>query len=329
MVGETENEFNPRTALDPIEREAHDWVVRFAAGHATPDDLKEGKSWCDLSPAHAAAFARASLLWEGLGANVFDERPVASVSTVVSPSFTRRALIGGAMAASAAGAAYLVVRPPLGLWPSWSELTADYRTATGEQRRVTFAGRATIEMNTQTSIIVQRRASGGDGIKLISGEALIVTDSGASTVFTVAAGDGLARARNAKFNIRHDGFSVCVTCLDGVVQVERGAAAVSLQAREQVSYDRQKLGTVAAIDPGAVTAWQEGLLIFHATPLREVIAEVNRYRSGRIILMSDQLGERLFSADFHIRNVNAIIPEVQRLFGAKVTSLPGGIVLLG
>jgi transmembrane sensor len=323
-----EDKFSPRAALDPIEREAHDWVVRFASGQATPDDLKEGKLWCERSLAHAEAFARASQLWEGLGKDAFGERPVSSARATVFRPPTRRALLGGVLAASAASTAYLVGRPPFALWPSWSELTADYHTVTGEQRRITLADRVTIEMNTQTSIGVQRAASGDAGIKLISGEALIAAVHGASTVVTVAAGEGFASTSNARFNMRYGGSSVCVTCLEGDVRVERGAA-VSLRARQQVSYDEQKLGAVTAIDPVAVTAWQDGLLIFHATPLREVIAEVNRYRPGRIVLISGQLGEQLFSADFHIRNVDAIIPQVQRLFGAKVTSLPGGIVLLG
>ena len=329
MIRGMENKFDPRATLDPSEREAHDWVVRFASGQATPDDLKQGKLWCERSPVHAEAFARASRLWEGLRADVFGECPVPSARGHVFSPLTRRSLIGGTMAASVAGAAYFVVRPPFALWPSWTELAADYRTATGEQRRITLADRVMIEMNTQTSIGVQQAASGGDGINLISGEALIATNPGTSMVVTVAAGNGLARTSNARFNMRLDGVSICVTCLDGDVRVERGTAAVSLRTRQQVSYDEQKLGTVADIDPVAVTAWREGLLIFHATPLREVIAEVNRYRPGRIILISGELGEQLFSADFHIRNVDAVIPQVQRLFGARVTPLPGGVVLLG
>jgi transmembrane sensor len=318
---------NPREALDSIEREAHDWVVRFASGEATSADLREGKLWCERSPAHAAAFARASRLWDGLGPQVFTESH-RQLRSFASRPVARRAMLGGAMAASAAGAAYLLVRPPLGLWPSWSELTADYRTATGEQRRITLANRAAIDMNTQTSIAVQRAASGGDRIELISGEAVIATAPDAATSFVVIAGEGRARATNAKFNVRNEGTSVCVTCLEGDVQVERRAAAVLLRARQQVTYDGAGLGAIASIDPAAVTAWQEGLLVFHATPLRDVVAEVNRYRPGKIILMNDGLGRRLFSANFHIRNADAVIVEAQRLFGAKARSLPGGIVLL-
>ncbi|WZB60942.1 FecR domain-containing protein [Achromobacter xylosoxidans] len=74
-----------------------------------------------------------------------------------------------------------VVAPPFGLWPSWRELGADYRTAKGEQRRVVLPGAAVLDLNTRTSIAL--RAA---GVELISGEAAISL-AGASSPFTVSA----------------------------------------------------------------------------------------------------------------------------------------------
>ena len=57
---------------------------------------------------------------------------------------------GGAhsWSAVAASAAYLALRPPLGLWPGIGELAADYRTARGEQRRLTLGDALDVQMNT-------------------------------------------------------------------------------------------------------------------------------------------------------------------------------------
>ncbi len=78
---------------------------------------------------------------------------------------TRRAFLGGGIAASAAAVAvYGMVNPPLGLWPSLAELNADYRTATGQQEKINFGPLVTAELNTQTSIAIgardRRRAFG-------------------------------------------------------------------------------------------------------------------------------------------------------------------------
>jgi transmembrane sensor len=317
----------PREALDRVEREAHDWLVRFASGQATPADLNEGKRWCERDPAHAAAFQRATRMWEALGPEAFQaSRP--APSRIMSPVMSRRLLLGGGAAAMAASAAHLVIQPPLGLWPSWSEMAADYRTRTGERRRIVVADNAVVEMNTQTSIAMRHVAKDVAGLELISGEAMVATPPDTTARFVVTSGDGQASGSGAKFNMRNDGRSVCVTCIEGDVRVAHGAATASLHAREQVSYDRSGLGAAITIDPVTITAWQEDLLIFHAQPLRDVVTEINRYRSGKIIVVNPSLGARLFSANFRVRNVDTVVEQVQKLYGATVTSLPGGIVLL-
>lgn len=311
--------------LERIEREALDWLVRFTSGEATPEDLRAGKLWCDRDPAHADAFRRATRMWETLGPDAFASSRPAKGSGFAGLS-RRSVLTGGVASAVAASAAYLVVQPPMGLWPSLSEMTADYRTSTGERRQVALADKVSVELNTQTSIAMRNRDSSGAGIELISGEAMISTD--ATAPVTVASGYGEARGNQAKFNIRNDGHSVCVTCVEGVVQVSSGGQTVALQPRAQVTYDRSGLGKMASIDPSVVTAWQDDLLIFHAVPLREVVAEINRYRSGRIIVTNAALGEKLFSANFRTRNADRIVDQVHKLYGATVTALPGGLVFL-
>ena len=94
----------------------------------------------------------------------------------------RRAQAPFAPAALAAGrrrrafaslAAVGLLRPPLGLWPSYAEMQADYRTATGEQRRYALdAQQLTLALNTQTSLNVATR-DGRPEIELVAGEAAI------------------------------------------------------------------------------------------------------------------------------------------------------------
>ena len=82
------------------------------------------------------------------------------------------------------------------------------------------------------------------------------------------------------------------------------------------------------IDPAEVAAWQDGVLIFHYAPLADVVAEVNRYRPGRVMVMNAELGRRLVNGRFRIDNVDGIMAMFQQIFGAKITHLPGGVVLL-
>uniref|UniRef100_Q07LL1 Putative FecR n=1 Tax=Rhodopseudomonas palustris (strain BisA53) TaxID=316055 RepID=Q07LL1_RHOP5 len=309
-----------------LEREAYDWVMRFKTGEAGSADLAALRRWSQSSPAHLAAYDRISRAWIGLGAVAQD---LAGGNSAVrfprTAPVSRRALIGGALAASAAGAA-LALHPPLGFWPSWPEFAADFRTAIGEQRHVAIDD-VGIEMNTRTSIALRPSAGATRRIELIAGEAAMSIPR--EGVLMVEAGDGRVVATRARFNIRHDNRQVRVTCLDGDLRVECGGDARVLEPGRQVLYTDRGFGQAVAVDASAVTAWQGGLVIFRSTPISEVVEEINRYRPGRVILTNRDLGRRQLNARFRIAEIDQVVGQIEQIFGARATALPGGILLLG
>ncbi len=319
--------------LDPITSQAYAWITRFMAGDMTPADIDAMKAWYRQSVEHRKAYAEARHVWQSLGPIASESRhgvsagavvPVVSRSAVL-PS--RRMFIGGAMAAAAASAAYVAIRPPLDLWPSYSELMADFRTGAGERRQLVLAGNVGLDLNTRTSIAVRDASPVVSQIEVLAGEAAITT-GGAPLPFTVLAADGRASADNAVFNLRCDGRQVSITCLQGRLKVERNGSSVVLTDSQQVSYGDGGMETVANIDAESVTAWQRGVLTFDATPVARVIAEINRYRPGHIILMNDEIGKRLLNARLRVNETDKIIVQIVHIFGAKSRALPGGVVLL-
>lgn len=316
---------------DAREDEAFEWLTRLTSGEVTTGELRALEHWRAQSPSNEAAFVEAAKLWDSVKPAVEavarQDRDVARSAQFPRTNMRmgRRAMLGGALAA---GAAYLVVRPPLGLWPSLSELTSDYRTATGQQRRITTDGGATIALNTQTSVDIRPAAGGSERIELIAGEAAIATAANASRSIVALAGDGRATATDATFNMRRSGSSVCVTCVTGAVLVEQRGRPVTLQQRQQVSYADEGMGPAVEVDPAGVMAWQEGILVFHDQPLGRVIEEVNRYWPGRIIVANANLGKRLVTARFKLDHLEDAITQIQLVFRANVTRLPGGVVVL-
>jgi len=315
-----------------LRAEAQTWLRRLHSGEATADDVAALERWKVTSPAHAAAFAEASLLWTVLGdAAQQAERDLAVGQKVVRPNFgaSRRGfLIGGAaLAASAAGV--MVVRPPLGLWPSATELNADYRTGTGERKQVDFARQIAIELNTRTSLDVRPLADDSVHLELLSGEAAIGSREGQIVQVTVVAGAGRAIARNASFNIRKIGEQVRVNCIDGRVDVVCHDQSVALMAGQQVAYNASGNGEVVAADPELVTAWRRGMLMFRRAALADVIDEVNRYRTGRIVLMDSALAERQVIASFRLDRIDDVIDFIAKAMNLRVRTLPAGVVLVG
>jgi transmembrane sensor len=315
---------------DPLLDEALEWVVRLRTGEPTRADVDALQEWRGRSAAHEAAFRRAAEIYQRGGIAAAElaaeqkARAIADAGSLRRRRLARRALLGGA---AAAAAGYMVVQPPLGLWSSLQELSADYRTRKGEQRRIDVVSGVSMDLDTQTSIALRSQQNEAR-IELISGQAAITAARPASDPLVLLAADGRITAAQAQFDARCFGDVVSVTCLNGAVDVERGGRSVHLQASQQVSYSAAGIGNSMAADPAQVTAWQSGLLVFRDQPLSNVVDEVNRYRPGKIIIVSAALKPRLVNGTFQIQKLDNFVAQVQQLFGASATTLPGGIVLL-
>lgn len=321
--------------LDALKREGVAWVQLLVSGAATPDDARALEQWCARSPRHREAFAEASRVWSDIGPAAellrAGSRPAVGLAPSpfepVRPRYrpARRAVLGGGLAAAAA---WTIVRPPLGLWPSLSELNADYRTGTGEQRQVTVAADVAVTLNTQTSIALETPVAGVPCVRLIAGEATFSAPRG---TLVVAADRGRAVATRARLDVRQlstPSPAVCVSCLDGEVAIEFGGRSAALAAGQQARYGRGGLSEIVTVDPDIVLAWQRGIVVFRATPLAEVIEEVNRYRPGRIVLVNSALADRPVSGRFRTDRMDLILTRLEQATGARITPLPGGLALV-
>ena len=320
--------------LDPLLRQALAWVIRLHSGTATADDAAALALWRSRSPEHEAAFRDAVRLWRSLGEaarKLVDDGELPSATTPPRQKargrVNRRALIGGAIAASVAGG-YLTVRPPFGLWPSIEELSADYRTAKGEQRNIALSDDVSLTLNTQTSIVVRSR-SAGPHLELISGEAAVVARRDDTAPLVVDAAGGRITARRASFDVRCLDEAVSVSCIDGEVDVAVRGQSISIAKERQVSYSATAgLGPAFAVDLEQARAWQNGLLVVRDWSVNRLVEEINRYRPGKILIMDADLGKRMISGTFYLDHLDDFVAQAQGLFGATVRTLPGGIVLL-
>lgn len=322
--------------LDPLLRQALAWVIRLHSGEATSADAAALAQWRQRGPEYEAAFRDAVRLWRSLGDAARDLPDGAGLpggrrgaASFTRPALSRRALIGGAMAAAASVAGgYMAVRPPLGLWPSFEELSADYRTAKGERRDIALSDNVAMTLNTQTSIAVRSKL-GTPTVELISGEAAVQATRDTSAPFVIDAAGGTISASLGSFNIRCLDGTVSVSCLDGTIEVAWGGQRVAVAKAQQLSYSAQTgLLPTSHADIDQARAWQQGLLIVRDWPVEQLVVEINRYRPGRIVLMDGQLGRRMISGTFHLDHLDDFIAQAHGLFGATVRALPGGIVLL-
>lgn len=310
-----------------LQSEAYAWVIRLTSGEpTTAEDARELSAWRARSKAHDAALSEAVGFWRALGPPAAElDADLRSPSPRRAPT-RRMVMTGGGVAAVAAGA--LVVQPPLGLWPSLNDLmqdaAANYRTGPGQQNSVALAPDVSAVLNTRTRLA---RDASQDTATLLSGEALF-TARPTAAAFSVRAGAGSVAVHNAVFNIHIGDATTAVTCLSGDLNVRHLAGRASVAAGAQITYTNERLGRVQPVDTVLVTAWRRRLLIFRDTPLSQVVAELNRYRAGRIVLLNSKLADRRINGLFHIDSPQDVLTQFKQGYGARVDNLPGGLVVV-
>jgi transmembrane sensor len=317
---------------EALQKQAWVWLRLINSGDVKTWEADGFKRWLRTSPAHQAAYQEAREQWKvlrPLAGEVLRTDPEVATLRHASPQrlqLGRRAFLGAAVSAAAV-AGVAIVHPPGGLWPAPGEWGADVRTATGEQRSVALAA-GVVTLNTKTSI--RHRPAGGEipgGIDLLAGEAAIDL-RGDRAPFVVTAGRGRSLAEAGRFEVRYLDGIACVTCVEGTVQVEHAVGARTLKTRQQIRYDDNAIGTPIEVLPQIVAAWRNGELVFNNTPLTEVIDEINRYRSGQVVLMNDSVRDRPVVGSFFTASLDQALLQLQHNFGLRARHLPAGLLIL-
>ena len=114
----------------------------------------------------------------------------------------------------------------------------------------------------------------------------------------------------------------------GRVDIRHPSRELALEAGQQARYGAVAVTAPARADMEQAMGWREGVLVFRDMPLSEAVAEINRYRPGRIMVLDDALAARRVSGRFQIARLDLAIDRIREAFGAHVRQLPKGIVLL-
>lgn len=311
-----------------LEREAHAWARVLATGSPTTQDGRAFNAWRAQSAAHERAWVQAARAWRELGQITqayAASRPTPTPKRPAPAVSGRRWFLAGGAGAFASLATVGLLRPPFGLWPSWAEAHADYRTLTGEQRRIALDGQhVTLALNTQTSVNISSKGM-QTRIELVSGEAAIQATG--SRPCEVRAGAARLRLASGDIEVRRlHGDRVHVRCNSGQVELAHANATLLLPAGQQLGYDDATLGAPAAIAQTG-SDWRAGIVSFHDLPLDLAVDEINRYRPGRVVLMNDALARHRLSARYEVKNLDQAIAQIRQLYGASVRRV-GDVVFL-
>lgn len=311
-----------RRSFDARNEVALAWFVRMQSGDATESDRTGHAEWLAASPENRVAYARLGTLWGDLDRVPDPRLRTAHVPTAASsPGMGRRAFLTGS-AATVGLAGYVTLA---GLPDFW---TSDYATGTAEQRDVALADGSRMSLDADTAVAVdftdqQRR------VALLRGRAYFNVAKNSLRPFVVDAAKGTTTALGTRFAVHEWDGTVTVAVEESAVSVAAPDGSVAtLRVGQNASYGRDGISEIGAVDIVNEMAWRRGKLIFEDRPLRQVIADVNRYRPGTIQITDRRLNNLRVSGIFDVRNPEGVLDAIGAALPVRLTRLTDYIVLV-
>lgn len=209
--------------------------------------------------------------------------------------------------------------------PAWR--SEDIRTAYGQRDSLQLADGSRIQLNSATHLRIEQRLRSRQ-FELLEGEATFSVAHGEKPFIVRSQGVDV-RDIGTVFNVRSDSRGVAVAVIEGAVEVSTGSSPVQrLDGGQQLLASAQRLGAVSTLDPARATAWQHGKLRFDGTPLRDVIADIGRYRQAPIQLSDPRLGDLRVSGEFDSAAVESLIDLLPAILPVMVSRGGDGSVVV-
>jgi transmembrane sensor len=192
--------------------------------------------------------------------------------------------------------------------------TQSFRTAVGQQATVTLPDGSVVTLNTDT--VVRTRADADRRlVYLDKGQAFFRVAHDRRHPFVVAAAGRTVTALGTAFDVRVEGDTLKVVLVEGRVRVATAAppspgrpatpAAVRAVTQPVRSTDMEAGSQLVALgetdwrltrtDAARVTSWTHGKIVFDDATLGDVVAELNRYSSRKIVIADPSLAGRKLS----------------------------------
>ncbi|MEM8498260.1 MAG: FecR family protein [Pseudomonadota bacterium] len=317
------------TIPEHVQAEANAWFLRLEQDDMNPSEEDAFVEWLNASATHQTALAEVEQLWMELGElnatrhvnEAMAEEATATADTVpLEPAKSTRGSKSGrwqqglALAASVLFA--LVFGGDMLLW--WQ---SDYRTGVGETLALSLEDGSRIVLNTNSALAVQFDGQ-TRSLSLLKGEAHFQVARDPARPFIVSANEVHTRALGTAFNVRllDSGAEVVVTEHRVAVSFSDSAAAlVEVDAGQKLAATSAALGSAVPVDTRRVQAWQQQRLIIQDRPLLEVIDELNRYYSGRMLIVDDELADLRVSGVFSTSDPRATLDKMADTLQFDVT----------
>lgn len=301
-------------AGDPHKDAAVEWFLRRSVAPLTSEETNAFEAWLDESSANREAYVTVEDFWAGAAQleslPKFSDKRNSILRTMDRARTTRRAAMVGAFAAGVVAVTGVGVVSLSGPKPL---ATQSFKTALGQQATVTLPDGSTVTLNTDTVV----RTKADDHRRLVyldRGQAFFRVAKDPRHPFVVSAGGRTVTALGTAFDVRLEGGALKVVLVEGKVRVEapatapaKGAPAGAAEASPPPTRSTEMeagsqlvaLGDtdwrLTRTDVERETSWTSGKIVFDDDALGDVVAELNRYSSRKVVIADAHLTDERIS----------------------------------
>ena len=334
-----------------IEQSAAEWLARRDRGDWSEADQAQLSHWLRASTAHRVAYLRLEAAWSqagrlnALGAGLPPGQiPVpgalanhsffGSTQTLTAVPEIQSSKNSPRRAYALTAMALLCVAAVLA-WRSYVPRNVSYETVLGGLEAIPLAdgSHMTLNSDSQVQVLVTAKER---GVKLNYGEAFFEVAKDAARPFIVRAGHARVIAVGTQFSVRREADQVEVVVIEGRVRVERdnqssvtppavlAAGSVARSDGSGVFVQEKPLPEAEAI-----LSWRSGFLEFHDTPLKDAVAQFNRYNSRKIVIDDPNVANLKIGGNFKSTNSEAFVRLIESGLPIRAEHQDGQIILRG
>jgi transmembrane sensor len=173
-----------------------------------------------------------------------------------------------------------------------------------------------------TSEVKVRYSAHARELTLTGGQARFDVAHDVERPFSVTADGHKVIATGTSFNVDLFGPSLLVTLIEGHVvisseptlskpaNIDTQIDRIILDAGEQVVFSPQAPPSVAHVNLGQATAWENGEVVFENDALPAVVARINRYARHRVVIADTQTSQLRISGVFHTGDIDGFVSTI-------------------
>lgn len=318
--------------------EAEAWFARRLSSEEA--DHAGFERWLSASPAHAAAWERTCAVWDRVGEMAEQGALADFADEALPPPGTRVKARRPGMVRAARGRDRSGLRRLVAVALAAGLVLAIVMIGIGSYRPQTYVadasgGEVRLPDGSRVHLDVGARLETDMGwwhrnVRLLQGRAVFDVVHDAWRPFVVDAGAGRITVLGTRFQVDREHDGLAVTLVRGSVRIDspEHRLQVRLQPDEQARWSASTgHWTQSKVDAQAVTSWTQGFLIFHATPLGQAVAEINRYSQRKMRLADPALGKLELSGSFRQGDASGVADVLPYVLPVKVRTEGGDIIV--